>query len=98
MNKNDPHFGAGQGTPTDLPFRLATLTRFQSEQISLAIEQLIAMKEEKHYECKDDEYYSCPKSDNGCGDDMAGPECDCGLDKRHAKIDQVIRILRLPLD
>jgi hypothetical protein len=35
----------------------------------------------KHREC-DDCWYSCPKSEDGCCDDDAGTDCNCGVDRQ----------------
>lgn len=39
--------------------------------------EAVALLRTKHYECQDS-WYSCPKSDEGCADDGAGTECNCG--------------------
>lgn len=33
-----------------------------------------------HYCCDEDSWYSCPKHPEGCGDDNAGSDCNCGAD------------------
>jgi hypothetical protein len=43
----------------------------------------------KHSECEDS-WYSCPKSENGCANDGAGDECDCGADNANEMIDKAI--------
>jgi hypothetical protein len=42
-----------------------------------------------HYYCED-KWYSCPKHEEGCANDDAGVECDCGADKANEEIDAVI--------
>lgn len=46
----------------------------------------------KHYEC-DDCYYSCPKCEEGCCNEYAEDECNCGADEQNALVDEAIRIL-----
>ena len=51
----------------------------------------------RHYEC-DDCWYSCPMSDEGCCDDSAGGDCNCGaqrgidlLGKYEAKFGELLK-------
>lgn len=34
-----------------------------------------------HYYCEDN-WYSCPKAQDGCADESRGDECTCGQDKK----------------
>ncbi len=38
-----------------------------------------------HYYCEDP-WYSCPKAEDGCANDAAGTECDCGYEGRVQKL------------
>lgn len=42
-----------------------------------------------HYECEDP-WYSCPKSQDGCANDRAGADCNCGADAFNAELDEVL--------
>lgn len=44
---------------------------------------------EQHYECYD-MFYNCPKSPDGCSNDSAGNECNCGADYKNEVIDALI--------
>ena len=43
----------------------------------------------KHYYCEDG-WYSCPKAEDGCYDEWAGTDCNCGADEFNAEIDSAI--------
>lgn len=45
-----------------------------------------------HYGCED-AWYSCPKHEDGCFNDFAGDECNCGADKANIQIDLTIASL-----
>ena len=57
------------------------------------IELIKSMKSEKHYENTEDNWYSCPKAPDGCSDDHAGKDCNCGVDKLNKTIDEVLALL-----
>jgi len=42
----------------------------------------------------DDSYYSCPKAEGGCANEMEGDECNCGADKHNERLDRIIGYLR----
>jgi len=42
-----------------------------------------------HYYCEDN-WFSCPKAEDGCSDETKGDECRCGADIYNAKIDQLL--------
>jgi len=46
----------------------------------------------KHYTCED-YWYSCPKSEEGCGNPDDGDDCNCGADKYNKKIDDIVDFL-----
>lgn len=39
----------------------------------------------EHYSCEDT-WYSCPKSGEGCANEAAGTECDCGYEYKISKL------------
>lgn len=41
----------------------------------------------------DDCWYSCPKAEDGCCDDSAGDECNCGADIHNALVDELIALV-----
>jgi hypothetical protein len=43
----------------------------------------------KHYSCEDD-WYSCPKSEYGCANDLAVDDCNCGADEWNNYVDKII--------
>ena len=43
----------------------------------------------EHYGCED-AWYSCPKHKDGCYNELAGDECNCGADKANLQIDLAI--------
>ena len=45
-----------------------------------------------HYYCEDT-WYSCPKHPEGCANDSAGTERDCGADKINAEVDAILALL-----
>lgn len=64
--------------------QLATLTT-QRDALRAALVYL----RRSHHSCEDD-WYSCPKSEDGCANDSEGDECNCGADKYNAKIDAAL--------
>ena len=52
-------------------------------------EELAKLARRNHYTCEDT-WYSCPKSPDGCANDAAGDECDCGADSHNDKIDELL--------
>ena len=53
------------------------------------LEALLAESRRSHYYCEDC-WYSCPKAPDGCCNDAAGDECDCGADEWNARIAGVL--------
>ena len=49
-----------------------------------------------HYYCEDT-WYSCPKHEDGCANESAGNDCDCGADETNQIIDFAIASLRQTL-
>ena len=54
-------------------------------------EELAKLARRNHYTCEDT-WYSCPKSPDGCANDAAGDECDCGADSHNDKIDELLSL------
>lgn len=52
-----------------------------------AIQLLIDQLRQTHHTCDGDTSYSCPKSPEGCADDNAGTECNCGADDHNKTVD-----------
>ena len=46
----------------------------------------------QHYTCED-RWYSCPKSEDGCANELSGSECDCGADEENAILDGIVKEL-----
>lgn len=42
-----------------------------------------------HNYCEDG-WYSCPKAEDGCGNEDEGEDCTCGADKLNEKIDKLL--------
>jgi len=49
-----------------------------------------------HYYCEDS-WYSCPQHPEGCADDAAGNECNCGANAVNVEIDAAVAALRYAL-
>ena len=43
-----------------------------------------------HKYCEDN-WYSCPKAEDGCCDESEGDECNCGADRYNAILDSIIK-------
>jgi hypothetical protein len=43
----------------------------------------------RHYHCYDS-WYSCPKSDDGCANDLDGDDCNCGADEHNAEVLSIV--------
>lgn len=62
------------------------MTPKQETAMQQALEALIANRR-KHYYCEDT-WYSCPRHEEGCANDAAGDECNCGADQANIEIDK----------
>jgi len=51
--------------------------------------RLAELARRSHYYCVDS-WYSCPKHPEGCANDSAGTECDCGADRINAEVDAIL--------
>ena len=60
-----------------------------------ALEALKASRRSHHY-CEDT-WYSCPKHEDGCANELDGDECNCGADEENEKIDKAITALKQAL-
>ena len=52
------------------------------------LEQLYTLAKRPHYYCEDP-WYSCPKAPEGCANEYAGTECNCGADEHNAMVEEV---------
>ena len=48
-----------------------------------------------HYYCED-AWYSCPKAEDGCANETAGEECNCGAEKQNAAVDAILKLTKNP--
>ena len=60
----------------------------KDEVLKLALEALENNKQ-THYYCEDT-WHSCPQHEDGCANDSAGDECNCGADKANAEIGKAL--------
>jgi hypothetical protein len=57
---------------------------------ALILAQTVLKKNrQQHYHCEDS-WYSCPKHEEGCANEDAGNECNCGADSANIEIDAAI--------
>jgi len=61
------------------------------------IQQILEPLRVPHFYC-DDSWYSCPKAEDGCANDGAGDDCNCGADKHNALVDDCARRLAALMD
>jgi len=50
------------------------------------LQAVLVKSKRAHYYCEDP-WYSCPKALDGCLDESAGKDCNCGADEFNAEID-----------
>lgn len=55
------------------------------EELRAEIENLSAYAKSNHYQCED-LWYSCPKSEKGCANEVVGQDCNCGADEINAQV------------
>ena len=55
------------------------------------LEGLNSLRRQHRY--VEDCWYSCPKAADGCCNDLAGDECDCGADEHNARIDALCALV-----
>lgn len=77
-----------------MPGRLVTFDAIYD--VALAVPTMLACVEalrelgpRTHYFCEDS-WYSCPKADDGCANDRAGTDCNCGADAHNAKVEAAL--------
>ena len=63
-----------------------------------AIERLIGLAHKFHYHVDEDNWFSCPKAPDGCDNEDAGTECNCGADKHNAEVDKLAKFVREKTD
>jgi len=61
--------------------------------LSAGLERLSKLAKRGHYYCED-AWYSCPKAEDGCANEGAGDECNCGADEHNAEVDALMVMLR----
>lgn len=61
------------------------------EAMQIALYTLNTSKR-SHYYCEDN-FYSCPKHEDGCANDMEGDECNCGANFVNETIEKAIEAL-----
>ena len=103
---SNPPFGLGLSEGLGaLATRLAALARSErlenladeedvmmAARAALAVLALHPLALREHFECQD-RYYSCPKSEDGCSNDDAGTDCDCGADDHNSKVNGICAAL-----
>jgi len=57
----------------------------ERERLRAALEK----SKRSHYYCEDT-WYSCPKHPEGCSDEYAGKDCNCGADRWNAYVDGLL--------
>ena len=65
------------------------------EAMQIALYTLNTSKR-SHYYCEDN-FYSCPKHEEGCANDLDGDECNCSADFVNETIEKAIEALRAAL-
>ena len=55
------------------------------------ISELAELAHRSHFWVDDDNWYSCPKAPDGCANDSAGTDCNCGADEHNAKVEEVLK-------
>jgi hypothetical protein len=54
------------------------------------VSEVAALARRPHDFCEDS-WYTCPKHPEGCANDDAGDECNCGADEHNARVDHIIK-------
>lgn len=98
-DKGDKIVYAGDGADLDnlmeeASFRLRKWVGLGEENKSLQ-ELILELKESarrEHYYCEDS-WYSCPKSEKGCGNDYEDKECNCGADKHNQQVEALYQAI-----
>jgi len=59
-------------------------------EIEITVGAMREMAMRPHDYCEDP-WYSCPKSEHGCANDMAGDDCNCGADKHNLGVERLYK-------
>ena len=51
-------------------------------------------KLKKQHEYCEDNWYSCPKSEDGCSNPAEGDDCNCGAEKHNSNVDRIINYIK----
>ncbi len=65
-----------------------------AKYISSIVAPFLENSRKHHYYCEDS-WYSCPKNEDGCADDNAGTECNCGADEYNKELDELLSKINL---
>jgi hypothetical protein len=57
------------------------------------IKLLRKLAHREHYWVDADNWYSCPKAPDGCANDRAGTECNCGAEEHNAEVAKLIEVI-----
>lgn len=68
------------------------LQMFSDQGLRKAVGEYLESTRMKHHTSPDD-WYSCPKSEDGCADPEQGKKCNCGADLFNARLDNIIVML-----
>ena len=68
------------------------MTNEERKVFELALEALENNIQTHHY-CEDT-WYSCPKHEDGCANELEGDECNCGADEINAQFDKAITAIK----
>jgi hypothetical protein len=80
--------------PTNWPSTSFPLTDSEAMRLVAAFDTLLDLTKKAkrpHFWCDGDNWFSCPKAQEGCANDAAGTECNCGADERNAEIDAKLK-------
>lgn len=64
-----------------------------ASELTDVLERIGNLAKRGHYYCED-QWYSCPKAEDGCANENAGDECNCGADEHNAEVDALMALLR----
>lgn len=59
-----------------------------TDKLQEVVEQKLGELRRAHHYCEDT-WYSCPKHPDGCANEHAGEECDCGADAHNQRVDDL---------
>lgn len=79
---------------SDTPRTDAIESAAEGRPVNPLIEDLGKLAYRQHFWVDEDDWYSCPKAPEGCSNEAAGTECNCGADKHNAKVDALLAKLR----